>query len=85
MSEKDEETYDLAFMLAYARKVRGIGRQQVADRIGVTRGTISDYESGRRQPSLEILAEIAKCYQVTTDYLLGIEINNNSALELHEA
>lgn len=82
MNQEDENAYGLAERLALARKARGISQQQVADRIGVTRRTISDYELGRRQPSLDALGEIAKCYQVTTDFLLGIDKSNNSFVDL---
>lgn len=82
MSEEDENAYGLAGRLALARKARGISQQQVANRIGVTRRTISDYELGRRQPSLEVLSALAKCYTVTTDYLLGIEKSENAFVDL---
>lgn len=78
----DSEEYDLAGRLALARKSRGLSQQQVAARIGVTRRTVSDYETERRQPSLEMLKELAKCYQVSADYLLGIEKSNSFVLDL---
>lgn len=78
----NKEEYDLASRLSFARKARGLSQQQVADRIGVTRRTVSDYELGKRQSSLEMLVEIAKCYQMTTDYLLEIERSRKSVLDL---
>lgn len=78
MSEEDENAYDLAGRLALARKARGISRQQAAARLGFDRATIFGYESGRRQPSLDTLVEMAKYYQVTTDYLLGLNDNADS-------
>lgn len=78
MSEKDENAYGLAGRLALARKARGISRQQAAVRLGFDRATIFGYESGRRQPSLDTLVEMAKYYQVSTDYLLGLNDNADS-------
>ena len=83
MSEEDENAYDLAGRLALARKARGISRQQAAVRLGFDRATIFGYESGRRQPSLDTLVEMAKYYQVTTDYLLGLN-DNDDCIDLSE-
>ncbi len=40
--------------------------------IGVNPATVSLYESGHRQPSQEILVTIAKFFDVSVDYLLGL-------------
>ena len=55
------------------RKNAGMTQQQLADRIWVTKASISYYELSERDPSPEILIKIAKVFHVTTDYLLGIE------------
>ena len=41
--------------------------------IDSTEATISRYISGVREPKAEVLAEIAKVLNTTSDYLLGIE------------
>jgi transcriptional regulator with XRE-family HTH domain len=38
----------------------------------LSQSTVGTYELGRRQPSLENLIVIAKYFNVTTDYLLGL-------------
>ena len=53
------------------RTERGLLQEQVAGMIGVIKSTISTYENGTRQPSLEILVRLANLYHVSTDYLLG--------------
>lgn len=46
---------------------------QLARELGLTRSVISAYETGLRLPSYDILIHIAKIYNVSTDYLLGLE------------
>lgn len=46
---------------------------QLAQKLGVTKSIISAYETGIRLPSYDILIHIAKIFNVTTDFLLGVE------------
>ena len=46
---------------------------QLANKLGLTKSVISAYETGLRLPSYDILIHIARIYNVSTDYLLGIE------------
>lgn len=46
-------------------------QQQVADRIGLNKQTISQYERGVRQPDFDILELLCDFFNVSTDYLLG--------------
>ncbi len=50
----------------------------LAVRIGITQEAISGYESGKFQPSLKNLAAIAIGLGTTTDYLLGLNEEENS-------
>lgn len=46
---------------------------QLAQKLGVTKSVISAYETGIRLPSYDVLIHIAKIFNVSTDFLLGIE------------
>lgn len=46
--------------------------KEVADSLGISRATLGFYEDGSRKPDIEILYKIAKYYNVSADYLLGI-------------
>lgn len=46
---------------------------QLAQKLGITKSVISAYETGLRLPSYDILIHIAKIFNVSTDYLLGLE------------
>jgi len=52
---------------------KGLTQVEVAERIGVSKAIISYYEMSERQPSYEALIKLAQLYNVTTEYLLGIE------------
>ena len=42
-------------------------------KLSLTKSVISAYETGLRLPSYDVLIQIAKIFNVTTDYLLGLE------------
>jgi transcriptional regulator with XRE-family HTH domain len=45
--------------------------QDIADYLGVSKPTVSRFETGEREPSFENLIKLADFYKVSTDYLLG--------------
>lgn len=56
------------------RKAKGMSQEGLADRIGVSRQTVSKWESEQSLPDLEKIILLSECFEVTTDYLLkGIE------------
>lgn len=55
------------------RKQAGLSQQALADQIGVFRNTISNWETGYSQISLENAKNVAEYFGVTIDYLLGSE------------
>lgn len=50
-----------------------LSQQTLADQIGVFRNTISNWETGYSQISLENAKKVAEYFGVTIDYLLGSE------------
>ena len=57
--------------LRSARIARGQTLQAIADELGVTLVTIQKYESGAREPGLQMLSKLADILDVPTDFLLG--------------
>ena len=55
------------------RKQAKLSQQTLADQIGVFRNTISNWETGYSQISLENAKKVAEYFGVTIDYLLGSE------------
>jgi len=62
---------DLSIRLKQLRVDKHLRQEQVADLIGVTKSAISAYENDLRQPSFDVLLQLANLYRVSTDYLLG--------------
>ncbi len=52
------------------RRERGLTQQAFADATDIHVQQIKRYEAGSSQPSAEALKKIAKCFGVTTDWLL---------------
>ena len=50
------------------RKGQKMTQQYVADKVGITRATLSNYEINRRTPDLRTLQKLADCYGVGLEY-----------------
>lgn len=55
------------------RTERKLSQKQLAIDLKTTNSSICDWENGRSEPNIETLINIAKYFNVTTDYLLGLE------------
>lgn len=47
---------------------------EIAEKLSVTKQTVSNWENNNIQPSVDMLVKIADLFGVSTDYLLGREI-----------
>lgn len=52
-----------------ARKLRGYNRQWLAEQIGVSQPSVSDWESGRNDPTMDNLAMAARVLDVHIEWL----------------
>jgi MerR family transcriptional regulator, light-induced transcriptional regulator len=55
------------------RKAKGLTQKDLAELLGMTQTAIANYEQGIRMPAAEKLQRIAGIFEVTIDYLVGIE------------
>lgn len=55
------------------RNIRGISQIQLANKLGVTKQSVSNWENDNILPSIEMLVKIANFFEVSTDYLLGLD------------
>lgn len=55
------------------RQERGIGQIELAKKLEVSKGIISLWENGLREPNIYSLIKLAKFFCVTIDYLVGLE------------
>lgn len=54
------------------RLENNLTQKALAQRLETTNSAVCDWEKGRTQPDLQMLANIAKLFDVTVDYLLGL-------------
>jgi transcriptional regulator with XRE-family HTH domain len=55
------------------RLAKGLSQAQLADKIGVTRETITAYESGRARLLDDVILNLAKALSVSADEILGLK------------
>ena len=55
------------------RKLKKVSQKEVANALGITKSAYSNYERNVREPSLQMLINICKSFDVSVDYLLGLE------------
>lgn len=63
----------IGVFLKELRGERGLTQEQLAERLGVSRRTVSRWETGSNMPDLDILIEMADYYQVDLRELLDGE------------
>lgn len=57
------------------RNIRGFSQQYLSEKLNVKQTTISSYETGTTEPSLENLIKLADALEVSIDTLLGHNAN----------
>lgn len=55
------------------RMEKGIGQTALAKELKMSKGIISLWENGLREPNMSSLIVLAKYFNVTIDYLVGLE------------
>lgn len=55
------------------RKFKNLSQKQLAEILQTNNSSICDWECGRTEPNMETLARMAIFFDVTADYLLGLE------------
>jgi len=58
--------------LRWVREQRGFTQEELAEQLGIGAKEIWRYENGKTKPSGETVAEIAKFFGITADFLLGL-------------
>lgn len=59
--------------IAYMRKQKGMSQEDLSKKLGLTQGTISQWENGVTLPTADKLPEIAKVLDCTIDDLFHDE------------
>lgn len=65
-------------MIIFSKRLRelrldsGMTQQQIAERLKIKQQSYARYEYGTGEPNLETVAELARIFDVSCDYLLGL-------------
>ena len=62
------------------RKLNNLSQEDIAEKIGVSRQTLSKYETGESLPDIERCKQLADLFGVTIDDLISYEKNDNDNL-----
>lgn len=65
---------------------RNMTQKDVADQLGCSSNIYSRYETGERQPSIEVLIHLSQIFEKSIDYLVGnhTEVDFSISKEEHE-
>ena len=64
---------------------RNLKVQEVADYLCCLPSVYSRYESGKREPSVDVLLKLSKLYNVSVDYLIGNDGAIDTSITKNEA
>lgn len=59
--------------LRLLREERGLTQKQVAEALEINPRTYASYENNEREPNSEILISISNLFDISVDYLLGLD------------
>lgn len=84
--EKMEEVMILAEKIINLRKKNGWSQEELAEKLGVTRQSISKYEGAQSIPDLDKILKLSEIFGVTTDYLIKGELEEEeyAPSQMHE-
>lgn len=74
----------LADKITNLRKKMGWSQEQLAERLDISRQSVSKWESGASVPELDKIIKMSDLFAVTTDYLLKEEMNEKSGESTYE-
>lgn len=64
------------------RKLRNISQEELAERVGISRQTLSKYETGESIPDIEKTKAIADVFGVSLDDLVNYDPTENKGLKI---
>ena len=72
MNDKMNELTQMGSRLSVCRQNKNLTQEELAYRLGITPQALSKWERGVSFPDISMLADISRLLEVSTDYLLGI-------------
>ena len=76
---------NLSEKICIIRKARKYTQEEMGDKIGVSRQTVSDWEKGKFEPTLDSIRAIAEVLNVSYDTLLNEKVDLSDKAQLNVA
>ena len=74
--------YELSENIKKLRHQKNLTQTQLSKRLGVALSTVASYENQDRMPSIPMLVKLSSEFNVTIEYLLGV--NKNKTLDVSD-
>lgn len=55
------------------REQKGLSQAELARQLGITRSSVNAWEMGISVPSTQYIVDLAGVFEISTDYLLGVD------------
>ncbi len=63
--------------IRFLRNDQDMTQKELAKLLSISASTIGMYEQGRRIPDIDTISKLSRIFNVSSDYLLGLEVLNN--------
>lgn len=74
--------YELAENIKKLRIQKHLTQKELGNKLGITTSTVASYESQDRLPSIAVLIKLSSVFNVSIEYLLGV--NKNKTIDVSE-
>jgi len=74
--------YELAENIKKLRIQKHLTQKELGSKVGITTSTVASYESQDRLPSIAVLIKLSAEFNVSIEYLLGV--NKNKTIDVSE-
>lgn len=65
------------------RTKKKLTQKELSEKLGLSKNAVCEYEKGRAEPSIETLIKLSRIFEVSLDYLVGLE--DKSETTAHKA
>lgn len=79
LDRRTESMHTIANRISAQRLKMGYSKKELADALGISPSSVSSYEQETNIPSITVLTKMCALFNVSADYLLGIENAPNSS------
>lgn len=81
LGERREIMFDFGLRLRELRNQRGYSQEALGKKINKSKSVVSSYENNLKTPPLDVLLSFAAIFNVSLDYLVGIEKSEMVSIE----